>query len=53
VGQKEKVRGGCWFSSLMKQKKKGQNYAVFCFAGQRNLFFYLSSDYMGKKEKKP
>jgi hypothetical protein len=36
------VRGGCGFSSLMKQKIKGKNCAVFCFAGKRKIcFFYL------------
>ncbi len=38
-GLREKVRGEYVFSSLMKQKKKGKNYAVFCFAGKRKLFF--------------
>jgi hypothetical protein len=28
------------FSSLMKQKIKAKNYAVFCFAGKR-IFFYI------------
>ena len=32
-------KGGCGFSSLMKQKEKGENYAVFCFAGKRKIFF--------------
>jgi hypothetical protein len=27
------IRGGYRFSSLVKQKIKGKNYAVFCFAG--------------------
>jgi hypothetical protein len=36
-GRREKVRGVYGFSSLMKQKIKGKNYAVFCFAG----FFFL------------
>jgi hypothetical protein len=36
-GKREKVRGVYGFSSLMKQKKKAKNYAVFCFAG----FFFL------------
>jgi len=27
------------FSSLVKQNKKGKNYAVFCFAGKRKIFF--------------
>ena len=31
---------GCGFSSLMKQKKKGENCAVFYFAGKRKLFTY-------------
>ena len=35
----KKVRGVYGFSSLMKQKKKAKNYAVFCFAGKRKLFF--------------
>ena len=39
-GLREKVRGVYGFSSLMKQKKKGKNYAVFCFAGKR-IFFFL------------
>jgi hypothetical protein len=30
----------------MKQKIKGKNCAVFCFAGKR-FFIYLGSDYMG------
>ena len=37
---RERARGGCGFSSLMKQKIKGENCAVFCFAGQR-IFFYI------------
>ena len=39
-GQRERARGGCGFSSLVKQKIKGKNYAVFCFAGKR-IFFYI------------
>ncbi len=35
----QKVPGEYVFSSLMKQKKKAKNYAVFCFAGKRKLFF--------------
>ena len=47
------IRGGHRFSSLMKQKIKGKNCAVFCFAGKRKIFFiYLWSDYLGKKKKK-
>jgi hypothetical protein len=36
-----KTRGGCGFSSLMKQKKKEKNYAVFYFTGDRFVFLYL------------
>jgi hypothetical protein len=36
---REKVRGEYRFSSLMKQKIKGKNCAVFCFAGKRKIFF--------------
>ena len=25
----------------MKQNKKGKNYAVFCFAGEKKLLFYI------------
>jgi len=32
-GRREKVRGEYRFSSLVKQNKRGKNYAVFCFAG--------------------
>jgi hypothetical protein len=39
-GRREKVRGVYGFSSLMKQKIKAKNYAVFCFAGKR-FFFYI------------
>jgi hypothetical protein len=35
------IRGVYGFSSLMKQKIKAKNYAVFCFAGKRKLFFYI------------
>ena len=39
---REKVRGEYRFSSLMKQKIKGKNCAVFCFAGNsKMLFIYL------------
>jgi hypothetical protein len=48
-GQREKVREVYGFSSLVKQNKKGKNYAVFCFAGKRKLLYlYLRCDYMGK-----
>jgi hypothetical protein len=30
---REKVRGGCGFSSLMKQKKQGKIYFVIFIAG--------------------
>jgi hypothetical protein len=35
------IRGVYRFSSLMKQKIKGKNYAVFCFAGKKILLFYI------------
>ena len=48
-GRRVKVRGVYGFSSLVKQNKKGKNYAVFCFAGKKKfkiifiikLFLYL------------
>ena len=43
---------GCGLSSLMKQKIKGKNCAVFCFAGKRFFFLYLWCDYMEEKKKK-
>ena len=47
-------REGKGFSSLMKQKKKAKNYAVFCFAGKRNFFFYIYDVITWeKKEKNP
>jgi hypothetical protein len=33
------IRGVYGFSSLVKQKKKAKNYAVFCFAGKKNYYF--------------
>ena len=46
------IRGGCGFSSLMKLKKKGKNYAVFYFTGRRKIFFiYLGCDCEAKKKK--
>jgi hypothetical protein len=33
------IRGVYGFSSLMKQKIKAKNYAVFCFAGKKNYHF--------------
>ena len=48
VGGRMDIRGVYRVSSLMKQNKKGKNYAVFCFAGKRKLLFYiLRCDYMG------
>jgi len=38
---REKVRGEYRFSSLMKQKIKGINCAVFCFAGKRKIYFFV------------
>jgi len=40
-GQRERARGGCGFSSLVKQKIKGNNYAVFCFPGKRFFFIFM------------
>jgi len=37
VGGRMDIRGVYGFSSLVKQNKKGKNYAVFCFAG----FFFI------------
>ena len=34
-----RVRGEYGFSSLLKQKIKAKNCAVFCFAGKRKIFF--------------
>jgi hypothetical protein len=39
MGRGMDIRGGCGFSSLMKGKKKGKNYAVFYFTGKRKMFF--------------
>jgi hypothetical protein len=33
AGVREKVRGGCWFSSLMKQNKRGKICFVIYIAG--------------------
>jgi hypothetical protein len=35
------IRGVYGFSSLMKQKIKAKNYAVFCFAGKRFFYIYI------------
>ena len=34
------IRGQYRFSSLVKQNKKGKNYAVFCFARFFFIFFF-------------
>jgi hypothetical protein len=33
------IRGVYRFSSLVKQKIKGEKCVVFCFAGKRNYYF--------------
>jgi hypothetical protein len=33
------IRGVYRFSSLVKQKIKAKNYAVFCFAGKKKYYF--------------
>jgi hypothetical protein len=33
------IRGVYRFSSLVKQKIKAKNHAVFCFAGKKNYYF--------------
>ena len=38
-GRRVKVRGVYGFSSLVKQNKKGKNYAVFCFAEKKIINF--------------
>ena len=40
-GQREGPEGGGAGSSLMKQKIKGKNCTVFCFAGKKKLLFYI------------
>jgi len=40
-GWRDGQRGGCGFSSLMKQKIKGKNCVVFCFAGKRKIYFFI------------
>jgi hypothetical protein len=40
-GRREKVRGEYRFSSLVEQKKKGKNYAVFYIAGIFFKFFFV------------
>jgi hypothetical protein len=44
-----KVRGEYRVSSLVKQKKKEKNYAVFYFTGRRFFFIY---DGLHEKKKK-
>ena len=41
VGGKMDIRGECGFSSLVEQKIKGKNYAVFCFAGNIYIYIYI------------
>jgi len=36
----------------MKQKKKGKNCAVFCFAGKRKYFLFIYEVITWEKEKK-
>jgi hypothetical protein len=38
------IRGVYGFSSLVKQKIKAKNYAVFCFAGKKINILYLCCD---------
>jgi hypothetical protein len=40
VGERMDIRGEYRFSSLVKQKKKEKNYAVFYFTGKR-FFLYI------------
>ena len=49
-GRREKVRGVYGFISLVKQNKKGKNYAVKCFAGKR-IFFFNICDVITSPEK--
>ncbi len=46
------IRGVYGFSSLMKQNKKGENCAVFCFAGKRKLLYLYLPVITGKNKKK-
>ena len=39
VGGRMDIKVGYRFSSLMIKKKKEKNYAVFYFAGKRQIFF--------------
>ena len=41
MGGRMDIRGVYRFSSLVKQKIKAKNYAVFCFAGIFLLLFYI------------
>jgi hypothetical protein len=43
------IRGVYRFSSLMKQKIKGKDYAVFRFAGKRFFFYIYDVITWGKK----
>jgi len=43
-GWREKVRGEYGFSSLMKQKQKAKNYAIFCFAEKKYIILNICCD---------
>ncbi len=40
-GQRERARGGCGFSSLVKQNKKAKICFVIHIAGEKKLLFYF------------
>ena len=40
-GRREKVGGGCGFSSLMKQTKKGKFTLFFASSEKEKYFFYI------------
>jgi len=40
------------FSSLLKQKIKAKNCAVFCFAGKRKIFLFIYEVITWEKRKK-
>ena len=40
-GRKERARGECRFSSLVKQKIKGKICFVIHIAGEKKLLFYI------------
>jgi hypothetical protein len=47
-----RVRGSMGFSSLLKQKIKAKNCAVFCFAGKRKIFLFIYEVITWEKRKK-